>query len=232
MPIPEHLSRYEAELDDTQFEQSVIDEIQEEEALSQPINTICDSEEIAREWDLVRAMGGSEEEASAAFEAIWHNNHSNVQGYLLRHTRDADLAEDLTQTAFMRFYETHSRYTQRGNSAVGALIMTMAKNLLKDHYKSVSRRRTSPSDIIESDASTLFYQEPISAEDLAVTSLERESLLRTVAKLSDDQQTCIKLRYFSDLSIAKSAKIMGKNETAVKQLRVRAIGNLRMLLGE
>ena len=57
-----------------------------------------------------------------------------------------------------------------------------------------------------------------------------EELMRCVAKLNPDQQECIHLRFLQGLSVAETARIMGKNEGAIKTLQYRAVRTLARLL--
>ena len=57
-----------------------------------------------------------------------------------------------------------------------------------------------------------------------------EELLRCVRKLNADQQECISLRFLQGLSVAETAKIMDRNEGAVKALQHRAVRRLAQLL--
>jgi len=48
--------------------------------------------------------------------------------------------------------------------------------------------------------------------------------------LPAEQQECIVLRFFSEASIAETAKVLGRSEGAVKQLQLRAVRNLAKLM--
>jgi hypothetical protein len=50
---------------------------------------------------------------------------------------------------------------------------------------------------------------------------------RRVGQLPTDQQECIRLRYFQELSVAETAAAMGRNDGAVKALAHRGIEGLR-----
>jgi RNA polymerase sigma-70 factor (ECF subfamily) len=58
------------------------------------------------------------------------------------------------------------------------------------------------------------------------------ALLEAVQRLNSQQQECLVLRFLQGLSVAETARIMGKNEGAIKTLQYRAIRALAALLPE
>jgi RNA polymerase sigma-70 factor (ECF subfamily) len=58
------------------------------------------------------------------------------------------------------------------------------------------------------------------------------ALLEGVKRLNARQQECIVLRFLQGLSVAETARIMGKNEGAIKTLQYRAVRALAQLLPE
>ena len=50
---------------------------------------------------------------------------------------------------------------------------------------------------------------------------------RRSARLRPDQAECITLRFLHGLSVAETARVLGRSEGAVKQLQLRAIRALR-----
>lgn len=44
-----------------------------------------------------------------------------------------------------------------------------------------------------------------------------------LATLSADQERCVRLRFFAQLSVAETARVMGRGETAVRALQHRAM---------
>ena len=81
---------------------------------------------------------------------------------------------------------------------------------------------------------------PVSASTLANSddgfapaadqSLETMELLDAISQLTQDQQEVLILRFFMALPAKSTAQLLGKNETAVFALQVRAIGALRRIL--
>jgi len=67
--------------------------------------------------------------------------------------------------------------------------------------------------------------------DDALGGLSSEAVEEALARLTRDQREVIMLRVIADLSVADTAKVMGKSEGAVRVLQHRAIEILRKRLG-
>jgi RNA polymerase sigma-70 factor (ECF subfamily) len=109
----------------------------------------------------------------------------------------------------------------------GAWLMTIAKNLTADHYKSGrTRLEQTTEDMSPHDGATEGPEESVLA------SLTNETLLRCLGELPKEQQECLVMRFLQGLSIAETAKILARSEGAIKQLQLRAVRNLAKLLPE
>ncbi len=71
-----------------------------------------------------------------------------------------------------------------------------------------------------------------SPEDSVLESLSNAALLDAVRRLNPAQQECVTLRFLQGLSVAETARVMGKNEGAIKTLQYRAVRTLARLLPE
>jgi RNA polymerase sigma-70 factor, ECF subfamily len=105
--------------------------------------------------------------------------------------------------------------------------MTIARNLVVDHYKSARSR-------LETSMPSIGDREETAAnpEEHVLQTLTSELLREKLAELPGDQQECLVLRFLNSYSIAETAKVLGKSDGAVKQLQLRAIRNLARLMPE
>jgi RNA polymerase sigma-70 factor (ECF subfamily) len=134
------------------------------------------------------------------------------------------LAEDLTSETFLRALRRISTFTWQGRD-FGAWLVTIARNLVADHFKSSRYRLEVPTgEMLDSD------QTESSPEDSVLAYLSNKVLLDAVCQLNSQQQECVTLRFLHGLSVAETAKIMGKNDGAIKTLQYRAIRTLARLL--
>ena len=78
----------------------------------------------------------------AAFEQLFAEFHGEVYGWLVRLTRDAGAAEELTVDVFWRIYRAHARFDP--GRSFGAWARRIAANAALDHLRKVQRGRARP----------------------------------------------------------------------------------------
>jgi RNA polymerase sigma factor (sigma-70 family) len=69
-----------------------------------------------------------------------------------------------------------------------------------------------------------------SAEQGAITLLERSEVISALRGLPDRQRQALVLRYYADLSEAQIAEMMGISKGAVKSHTARGMSSLRAVL--
>ncbi|MEV7420424.1 ECF subfamily RNA polymerase sigma factor, BldN family [Streptomyces sp. NPDC089919] len=177
----------------------------------------------ARMMDLVeRAQNGEAE----AFGRLYDQYSDTVYRYIYYRVGGKATAEDLTSETFLRALRRISTFTWQGRD-FGAWLVTIARNLVADHFKS-SRFRLEVTTGEMLDANEVER----SPEDSVLESLSNAALLEAVRKLNPQQQECVTLRFLQGLSVAETARVMGKNEGAIKTLQYRAVRTLARLLPE
>jgi RNA polymerase sigma-70 factor (ECF subfamily) len=76
----------------------------------------------------------------SAFEGMVASYHGEIYRYLLRATRRASDADDLSQETFMRAYRAFRSLPKDANAR--AWLYTIATNLSRNHFRAQKRRRT------------------------------------------------------------------------------------------
>ncbi|MGW8380978.1 ECF subfamily RNA polymerase sigma factor, BldN family [Streptomyces sp. ODS28] len=186
-------------------------------ASRRPAATDSDSR---RMMDLVeRAQAGE----SDAFGRLYDHYSDTVYRYIYYRVGGRATAEDLTSETFLRALRRISTFTWQGRD-FGAWLVTIARNLVADHFKS-SRFRLEVTTGEMLDANEVER----SPEDSVLESLSNAALLEAVRKLNPQQQECVTLRFLQGLSVAETARVMGKNEGAIKTLQYRAVRTLARL---
>jgi RNA polymerase sigma-70 factor (ECF subfamily) len=174
-------------------------------------------------WKLVeRARDGDSE----AFGLLYDRYVDTVYRYLYYRVGNRQLAEDLTSETFLRALRRISSITWQGRD-LGAWLVTIARNLTADHFKS-SRFRLEITTADMRDADQLAD----GPEGEVLDALTNATLLQAVKRLNAEQQECIVLRFINGMSVAETAQAMGKNDGAIKALQYRAVRSLGRLLPE
>ncbi|SEL42476.1 ECF subfamily RNA polymerase sigma factor, BldN family [Streptacidiphilus jiangxiensis] len=167
-----------------------------------------------------RAQDGDGE----AFGQLYDHYADTVYRYIYYRVGGRATAEDLTSETFLRALRRIGTFTWQGRD-FGAWLVTIARNLVADHFKSSRfRLEVTTGEMLDSN-----QVEP-SPEDSVLESLSNAALLEAVRRLNPQQQECVTLRFLQGLSVAETARIMGKNEGAIKTLQYRAVRTLARLL--
>jgi RNA polymerase sigma-70 factor (ECF subfamily) len=181
----------------------------------------------AEVWGLVeRAQAGE----SAAFGLIYDRYVDTVFRFVYFRVGNRQLAEDLTSDTFLRALKRIGSFTWQGRD-LGAWLVTIARNLVADHFKSGRYRlEVTTGDVLDADREDRGPEG--SPEAAVVDHITNVALLTAVKQLNPEQQECIVLRFLQGFSVAETAQTMGKNEGAIKALQYRAVRALARLLPE
>lgn len=136
-----------------------------------------------------------------SMEEIYLKHGKMVYGFLLTRTRNADLAEELTQETFYQAVKNIDRY--EGRSSVSTWLCAIAKNLWYEHLR--RQKQHVPLD---------------EAEEIAVDSAESElfhswdsiQILRLVHHLDNPMREVMYLRLVGNLTFRQIGEIMEKSE--------------------
>ncbi len=150
---------------------------------------------------------------SAAYdEHIW-----TVYGFLAYRTGRREDAEDLTQAVFERAIKASGRYAD-GKGSVKTWLLSIARNLLIDHYRADRSAANAPLDEMGAD-------EP-AYEDAIGLGLSPD-LATALAELPHRDREVVALRYGGDLSGPEIAAMTGLTVANVQQILSRSLRRMR-----
>jgi len=158
----------------------------------------------------------------AAFGELYDTHVDAVYRYVLYRVREPSDAEDLASEVFTRAFANIHRYRWQGKSFL-AWLYTIARNAVTDR-----RRRERPT--VDLDDAYGVAEEGPTAHDRAVRGEQVDALRGAVKHLTTEQQEVLVLRFVENMSSRQVAKVLGKNEGAIRALQFRALGRLRKLL--
>lgn len=124
---------------------------------------------------------------------------------------DKQLAQDITQETFLRFYDKKIRLT---NSKELAYLYTIAKNLCVDAFR--QKPLFSLADVDDTVS-------PDTTEDL----IDSLALRNALEKLPKEEQEVLFLRYVNELPIASICKMTGISRFAVYRRLSKAVRQLK-----
>jgi RNA polymerase sigma-70 factor (TIGR02952 family) len=161
-----------------------------------------------------------------AFGLLYERYVDVVYRYIYVRVGSAHLAEDLTSETFLRALRRMDSFSWQGRD-IAAWFITIARNLITDNAKSARfRMEVTTADMLDAD-------QRVDAPDTEVLQRLRDTrLLEAVKGLKPEQAECVVLRFLQGLSLAETAKVLGKTEGAVKQLQLRAVRALHRELAD
>ncbi|WUI00107.1 sigma-70 family RNA polymerase sigma factor [Spirillospora sp. NBC_00431] len=169
---------------------------------------------------VLRARDGD----AQAFGSLYDHYVELVYRYVYYRVGTHSLTEDLTSETFLRALRRICDFHWQGKD-FGAWLVTIARNLVADHFKSSRYRlEVCTAELVEPDR----HQE--GPERAVLDSMTNRTLLGAVRRLGSEQQECIVLRFLHGLSVAETALVMGKKPGAIKALQYRAVRTLGRML--
>ncbi len=148
-----------------------------------------------------------------------------IYSYLQMSVGNRHDAEDLTNQTFVKMLESIERFEWR-KVPISAWLFRIAHNLAMDHFR--AHRRWQP----EEEPPEPPGSEARSAEEEALHSIGRQSMLEMIERLSTDQQQVLTLKFVFNFPNADVATILGKTEGAIKSLQHRALASLQRELAK
>lgn len=158
----------------------------------------------------------------AAFERIYNLLVNDLYSYIRGQCRNETVAEDLVANVFLKAWRSAKGYRPSSHT-FRRWIFTIARNEVRDYWR--ASQRTLP--MVEFDISDERQPEPES-DPVEVRRLVQQAL----ATLTEEQRQVVVLRYFSNKSHEEIATILGKREGAVRAQLMRALRQMRKVMGD
>jgi RNA polymerase sigma-70 factor (ECF subfamily) len=161
-----------------------------------------------------------------AFERLYARHRASLYSYLVRQTRDRELASDLFQEVWSKVVSSRARYS--ASAKFQTFLFTIAYNCFIDHCRRQALRRT---DVLTSGAQELLPGSDLEQPERRLENSQLGAQLRrAIAALPAEQRDVFLLYEQARLSIEQIAAVTGVGaETAKSRLRY-AVAKLRSAL--
>src|SRR5262249_12428525 len=154
-----------------------------------------------------------------ALAALYHGHYAALVRTAVLLVGDVATAEDVVQDSYIATYRAWWRLRDTGRA------LPYLRRAVMNRARSVLRRRAVAGRHPGRPAPDVG-----SAEEDALATLERSSVLAALDALSPRQRQVIVLRYYADLSEAQIADALGVTTGSVKVHATRALDSLRAAL--
>ena len=168
---------------------------------------------------LVALVARGEEDALAA---LYDRFGRTSYGLALRVVRDAELAEDVVQEAFLSLWRSAGRFVPE-RSRAGTWLLTLVHRRAVDLVRREERRRAEPIESAPEAADA-------AAEEAPWLRLERERVQAALASLPDAQREAIELAYYGGFTQAELADRLGQPLGTIKSRMFAGLARLGELL--
>jgi RNA polymerase sigma-70 factor (sigma-E family) len=155
--------------------------------------------------------------APDGFDAFVHETADRLYRSALLLCGDHHLAEDLTQVTYLKVY-THWAKVSQADSPMAYTRTVLTRTFLS--HRSLKRSSERPSEVVP--------EVPIGCADPSA----RLDLFAALSQLSPRDRAVVVLRYWEDLSVARTAELLGMSESSCRSRAARALVKLRRLMPE
>ncbi len=173
------------------------------------------------EETVARAKAGERD----AFASLYEMHYDRIYRYVAFKCGGSADAEDLAGEVFLKMLESIHQFEFRGFPFTSWLYR-IAHNVVMDHFRRKGRRPTVPL----ADAERVADAAHSEMEWRAHVSWTMNEVVGAMGNLTDLQREVVTLRFAGGLSIAETAKAVGRKENAVKALQHAGIKKLRAAL--
>ena len=173
------------------------------------------------------AMPPGEDEPPSA--RLYQEHAPAIFAYLRLRAATREEAEDILLEVFLAALEHQATLEGRSSETQRAWLRSVAAHKIADHYRRSARRQQVT---LEQVAETLYADDALAPEQMALHREEHEQLRALLQRLSGPQQQVIHLRFVYGLRYEEIAAALGKKEGAVRKLLWRALNLVRALYAE
>lgn len=170
--------------------------------------------------DLMRAVQGGD---GASLTILYRRYVKTVWRYLDTHLPgNRQGTEDLVSETFLAAIRGIQTFDPRHGTVYGWLL-GIARNKLRDHLRKTHRAV----DDLATKAEGIVDAGSVDPDQSLVAAEARETVLRTLDALEDEERLALEWKYMESLSVREMAERLGRTEKAVEAMLYRARGSFR-----
>ena len=175
--------------------------------------------------DVDELVRSAQEGDAASFAALYEHFSDAIYRYVSFKTGSPGDAEDITAEVFVRMLQSIRSFKPSGHP-FSSWLYRVAHNLVVDHFRAKGRKKTVPLETSEHAVGT----SALDLDEYVDVKLTMRHVHKAMEVLTSLQREVITLRFAAGLSVAETAKAVGKKENAVKALQHAGVKKLRRAL--
>jgi RNA polymerase sigma-70 factor (ECF subfamily) len=200
------------------------------------IERLNDDYPVQSDEELAQLVGNGDQKA---LEMLYDRYFRQAIGLAYRLVGQVELAEEVVQETFLRFWERPDLYQVGRGRFVGWLLSVVHHRAINERRRSAFRLNISADQVFSSDGGnadegvTLLNRlsdETPGLHDLVWLELQREAVRQALDQLSYPQRRVIELAYFKGLNQREIAQELGEPLGTIKSRVRMALQKLRTIL--
>jgi RNA polymerase sigma-70 factor (ECF subfamily) len=164
----------------------------------------------------------TEADKEAQLASLYNEHFDKIAHYAYARIGDKAEAEDIASEVFLKALESLKKYQERG-LPMEAWLFKIAHNLVVDHLRRVTKRKTVPIETVE-------IADKADLQSAAEMNFELRRVARAMRQLTVEQAEVIRLRFFGGLTSREVGSMLGKSDGAVREMQRAAMEKIRELL--
>lgn len=172
--------------------------------------------------DLVRK---AQEGDQSSFALLYERFFDQIFRYVSFKTGSPTEAEDITGEVFVRMIESIHRFKWQGHP-FSSWLFRIAHNLIVDYFRKKGKKALVP---LEGSADNL-QSAHVDVDRGIDLEIAMDEIRRAMEGLTDLQREVISMRFAGGLSVAETARAIGKKDNAIKALQHAGLKKLRITL--
>lgn len=162
---------------------------------------------------------------AGVFGEVYEKESDAIFRFCLLRTSDRELALDLTQETFMRFWNSLLANKDIQNNRT--FLFTIARNLIIDFYR---KKKSFSLETMMENAAEGRSSFVLAALDNVETSAEADFLVRKIRELPEPYSNAVYLRCVEELKPREISEILGESANVISVRISRGLEQLRNML--
>ena len=167
----------------------------------------------------------AQEGDQSSFALLYERFFDQIFRYVSFKTGSPTEAEDITGEVFVRMIESIHRFKWQGHP-FSSWLFRIAHNLIVDYFRKKGKKALVP---LEGSADNL-QSAHVDVDRRIDLEIAMGEIRRAMEGLTDLQREVISMRFAGGLSVAETARAIGKKDNAIKALQHAGLKKLRMTL--
>ena len=167
----------------------------------------------------------------STFDEIYDKYHQDIYQFVFYMVKDKQLCDDLVQDTYIKILQSLSTF--RGESSKKTWLLSIARHVVIDYFRSQKRKRNYILDFFNwHDKGELIQDHLPLPDDIVIKNEEIKKVYHYLDKCTPDQKSVLILRFIQSLSIQETAEVLDFSISKVKTTQHRGLKVIRNHLSE